>query len=199
MQRFIPTWKDPYDAGFELFGPDQITLDEGVTVLVGCNGSGKSTFLKNVEEYLEANKIANIVLKDELTPEVMASDKWIEPIRRFMLTGSTSERFTSDDTSDERWILFDSIDYGWSIDNIQDFKNKILEVIKRDAYNLQIHLFIIITANSYEMTIGLPCLDVYSGHLVNFDSYEKYRSFIIKTRHRKDDRHGYEKGEHEDV
>lgn len=53
----IKTWRDPYDAGFSPTSPKEITLNKGLTVLVGCNGAGKSTLIANIEEYCKSIKI----------------------------------------------------------------------------------------------------------------------------------------------
>lgn len=38
----INTWRDPYDAGFTTTKPKQVSFQPGLTVLVGCNGAGKT-------------------------------------------------------------------------------------------------------------------------------------------------------------
>ena len=43
--REIKTWRDPYCEGWSICRPRQIELQLGLTVLVGCNGAGKTTFL----------------------------------------------------------------------------------------------------------------------------------------------------------
>lgn len=43
-ERTINTWRDPYDEGFSTCRSRQITIHSGLTVLVGCNGSGKQHF-----------------------------------------------------------------------------------------------------------------------------------------------------------
>lgn len=37
MSRIIKTWRDPYDAGFSTCRKKQIEIQQGLTVLVGCN------------------------------------------------------------------------------------------------------------------------------------------------------------------
>lgn len=57
MSYVIKTWRDPYDAGFNTTSARKVILEEGLTVLIGCNGAGKSTFLKNVEEQVKKENI----------------------------------------------------------------------------------------------------------------------------------------------
>ena len=53
----LNTWRDPYDEGFNISNRRQIELQEGVTVLVGCNGFGKTTTLHNLKEQLRKQNI----------------------------------------------------------------------------------------------------------------------------------------------
>ena len=57
MDRRIKLWKDPYDCGFNLYKKRTIELKPGITVLVGCNGIGKTTLLHNIEDVLKKEKI----------------------------------------------------------------------------------------------------------------------------------------------
>lgn len=56
--------KNYYDEDFEIFKPNEINIEPGLTVLVGCNGYGKTTFLKILKHQLE----------DEKTPFINYSD-----------------------------------------------------------------------------------------------------------------------------
>lgn len=56
MRKF-KTWRDPYDEGYSTTRPKEIELNEGLTILVGCNGLGKSTLINNIEEECKANHI----------------------------------------------------------------------------------------------------------------------------------------------
>ncbi len=53
----IKVWKDPYDAGFSICKSNKIEIQEGLTVLVGCNGSGKSTMIHNIKEVIDKEKL----------------------------------------------------------------------------------------------------------------------------------------------
>ena len=55
--REIKVWKDPYGAGFEICRKRKIHLEEGLTVLVGCNGTGKSTLIQNIKSELDKANI----------------------------------------------------------------------------------------------------------------------------------------------
>ena len=88
----------------------------------------------------------------------------------------------------ERWILLDAVDSGLSIDNIIDLKcflQMIISDFKKHGYDL----YIVISANEYELANGEQCFDVNNGKYVKFDCYEDFRNFIVKSREMKDKRY----------
>lgn len=46
-----------YEENDELFKTDSVEIYPGVTALVGCNGSGKSTMAQIIKEYCKTNDI----------------------------------------------------------------------------------------------------------------------------------------------
>ncbi len=56
----IKTWRDPYGEGFSTCRPVKIDIDSGLTILVGCNGAGKTTMLRNIKEKLKEDNIPMI-------------------------------------------------------------------------------------------------------------------------------------------
>jgi hypothetical protein len=87
----------------------------------------------------------------------------------------------------ERWILLDAVDSGLSVDNIVDIKEYLFKTILEDDFDGQI--YIVVSANEYELCRGENCFDVYGGKYVKFPNYEKYRNFILKSREIKDKRY----------
>ena len=123
-------------------------------------------------------------------------------MREFIMTGETpkSKRdkrlrsiFSSDDDNDEtepcnkRFVIMDAVDSGYSIDNVIELKD-LLHMIIDDAKNNGIELYIIVSANEYELAADEACLDVTNGKYLKFDNYESFRSFIIKSRKKKNTR-----------
>lgn len=229
----IKTWRDPYDAGFNTITPKEITLEPGLTVLVGCNGAGKTTLLMNIKEHCKAVKVPCHMynnLRDggdshigsmlagcgELPSDDlgMAISIWTasegEAIKlnlgrqstlykEFLHTGNfknRSYRFSrlfSDDKEDKlqetniRVLLFDATDSGLSIDNVCDIK-RLFKLIRADAKEKGLELYLIISANEYELCRGEQCFDVNRGIYLTFNDYEDYRKFILKSRERKENR-----------
>lgn len=86
----------------------------------------------------------------------------------------------------EFWIFLDGVDSGFSVDAIEDLKRGLFDTIfgcypDKDIY-------IIASANEYEMARGEKCFDTVNCRYVNIKSYERYRSLVLKSREYKDER-----------
>lgn len=84
----------------------------------------------------------------------------------------------------ERWLLFDSVDSGMSIDNLVELKNffnQILEISQRAG----VTTYIVITANGYELVDDMDCMDVTTGKYIRFKDYADFRKFILKSKQKK--------------
>lgn len=90
-----------------------------------------------------------------------------------------------DNTGNQRWIFFDAIDSGYSIDNVVEFK-ELLNLIVSDCNDHNLEPYIIVSANAYEMCADTPCLSVVDCAYTEFQDYQSYKDFILKTRKFKD-------------
>ena len=59
----------------------------------------------------------------------------------------------------------------------------------KDAEKYNVDLYIIVSANAYELVNNENCIDVMSGKNVRYDSYEEYKKAILNTRTKKDKRY----------
>ena len=85
------------------------------------------------------------------------------------------------------YLLIDDLDVGVSIDVLQDANRlfgRLVDYLKAN----NVTYYIIITANSYELTKGKRCIDIINMKEISFDSYEDYAKYVIKTRKFKDTR-----------
>ena len=125
----------------------------------------------------------------------------IQNVKEFIQTGETpdskrrkvwDEAFGSKDANEKpktnmRFIIMDAIDSGYSIDNVVDLK-ELFDIIIKNAKEQGMELYIIVSANEYELAANVPCLDVTNGKYLKFDTYESFKNFIMKTRKKKDAR-----------
>ena len=90
--------------------------------------------------------------------------------------------------SNERWILLDAMDSGYSIDNVIDMKD-FFKLVIDDAKAHEKEVYIVISSNEYELVHESNCFDVMEGKYILFASYDVYKKFILKTREKKDRRY----------
>lgn len=236
MGRTFTLKRDYYEDKIYIYKQKNMTINPGVTVLVGCNGCGKTTFINHIEKQLEKEKIP-VIKFDNLyegghnsISEAMSnfdysfvSDSWhssegerivlnigqlASRLRNFVENGidSKNQKFIqlaksienlvksreiedtdNDEISNERWILLDAVDSGLSVDNIVDLKNDLFDTILK--YNFGKEIYIIVSANEYEMARESRCFDVHSGKYIEFKNYDDYRNFILKSKEIKNKRY----------
>ena len=124
-------------------------------------------------------------------------------LKEFMITGRISDRFSrlgdafarfsgekgyEVPETKERWLLLDAIDSGFSIDNVVEAKDFFKMVIK-DFADHGYELYIVVSANEYELANGEDCFDVMNGKYVQFKNYDDFRKFILRSRVKKDKRY----------
>lgn len=120
-------------------------------------------------------------------------------LRKFIQTGDDGNRFSklgrllSDEekieiTSNERWILLDTMDSGYSIDNVIEMKD-FFQMVLDDSKMHGMEVYIVISSNEYELAHDSDCFDVMEGKYIRFTGYEEYKKFILKTREKKNKRY----------
>lgn len=230
MSRKFKLEPDWYGEDIRMYKKKTITLEEGVTVLVGCNGIGKTTLLQQIKESLTKQKIpvlsfdnlheggskslssaafngdwafaATAMASSEGENIIMNVGQLAGILRHFIETGQVSKPSdklarafarsmwgdkAEEVTSKERWLLLDAIDSGLSVDNVVDIKEQLFKTILETKGDKEV--YILVTANAYEMARGEQCFDVYNGKYIKLKTYEAYRKFILKTRDMKSQRY----------
>lgn len=225
MSRKFQLERDYYDEGFNLYKKKTIEIKPGVTVLVGCNGIGKTTLLRQMRDKLKKDKIPLIMfdnLKDggsnavseagflgnfgfmataiqssEGENIVMNMSNLAARLGQFVKDGNdpkeklhiavarslaaiNGEEIEEPEIPNERWILLDAVDSGLSVDNIVDLKEQLFQTILE--YNYENEIYIVISANEYEMARGEKCFDVYNGKYVKLKDYEEYRNLVLQSK-----------------
>ena len=198
--------RSPYNKGEILYKKSKIELKPGVTVLVGCNGCGKSTFIREVSTRLDKDNIPYLTYDNlhdggsnsfskamfhnnlELASTLFVSSEGEQIITNIGTYASEIGRFVrSNKDEKEIWIFLDAIDSGLSIDNILDMKEYLFKTIIDN--NSDKNIYIIVSANEYEMCNSENCFDVYNGKYIKFNNYDEYKQFIIKSKEIKDKRY----------
>ena len=231
MSRKFTLERDYYDEGFNLYKKKTVTIKSGVTVLVGCNGIGKSTLLRQIRDSLKKDNIpyvsfdnlkdggghareragfygdfsflATSICSSEGENIVMNMGNLAARLGKFVRDGEDpkekkfsklartiaqieGEEIEEVEIPKERWILLDAVDSGLSVDNIVDIKEQLFKTILEHNYGNEI--YIIISANEYEMTRGEQCFDVYNGKYLTFKDYEEYRDLVLQSKEWKNQR-----------
>lgn len=219
----IKNIKNYYDEGFSICSKKMLEFEPGVTVLVGCNGIGKTTTLNIIADHCSMNDIPYIHYNNlekgnshglssaffygdyGLASALMSSSEGeritlnfgqeVKYMHDFIVTGKkknsakfealrdalSDHKMKEKDVPKERFILLDGIDSGASIDCVLELKSA-FKLMLEDAKKNNVELFIVISANEYELVDGSQCMDVTKGEYIYFDSYESYKKFILKTR-----------------
>ena len=198
--------KDYNGIGCKIYQKGTIAIQPGLTVLVGCNGIGKTTLMHQLVSQLKKADIPVIHfdnLRDggsharqsaftqqdfTLAATSMCSSEGENinmNIGQFAGKLASFQRYQVKPDAKELWIFLDAVDSGLSVDNIIELKS-FFDLIIEKTPNMDV--FIIVAANEYELARGEACFDVLRGKYVKFSSYERYRNFILKTREEKNKR-----------
>ncbi len=196
--------KEPFDKGTKIFKRKFITVEPGVTVLVGCNGAGKTTMLRQIENQLKKKNKKYLHFDNHSQGDHFAMDRYgfeenfnvlatmfcsSEGERIMVVLGEQAAkigRIARNSRGEDIYILMDAVDSGFSIDNVCELKEYLFQTVLEDHSDGDV--YIICTANSYEMARGEDCIDVESCTHRRFKDYEEYRDFVIESRRVKNER-----------
>lgn len=200
-----PDW---YDSGRKIYNKSSVEIKEGLTVLCGCNGCGKTTLLYQIKNTLKKENIpflhfnnlleggnnsvsesllhgdmsfvARAVCSSEGENINMNIGKFAQKMGAFVRKNQTEKKI---------FFLMDAIDSGLSIDNVVDTKKYLFNFVIDDCRNKGICVYIIVSANEYELARGEQCLDTLNLKYIEFSDYESFRDYVIKTRKEKNRRY----------
>lgn len=203
---YIP--KDPEGLGVNFYKSNTVTFKPGLTVLVGCNGAGKTTLLKMIYDICTDDKNIGIYYfknlidgGSNLTSKMMDFGDTFKAAGRLLNSEGEnifdSFRSISHDIGvginkankssiSNFVVLLDGIDSGLSIDNIIMVKDEVLHFIPEIEKKRNNNVYIIVSANEFELAYNENCYDVVDSKYVSFNDYESYKEFIIKSGKKKD-------------
>lgn len=190
---------------FKIFNKKCISINEGLTILVGCNGAGKTTMLMQIESQLRDKNIPVLKYNNlhdgerKLKEKSLHSGDFVTLAKTVIssegeniincisfVANDIGKMVRDNQNSDEYWILLDAVDSGLSIDNIIELKRDLIKYI----ISIEKHktFYFVVSANSYEMARDENCFDVMNGKYVKFKDYDDYRNFITESRIKKNKR-----------
>ena len=196
--------RDPNDCG-NLYYRSKVAFEPGVTVLVGCNGCGKTTLIRQIKRLLEKDDIPYVAYDnlhdggsnarqragfygdvDFMATSMCSSEGENIVLNMGNMARSMGALTKKHPDAKELWFLFDAVDSGLSIDNVLDIKEYLFKTVFE--HNKDKDIYIVISANAYEMCRGEKCFDTWLCKYIDINSYDEYRDFVIKSRERKDKR-----------
>lgn len=207
MSRKFKIDRDYYGEGIKMYSKCTIEIEPGVTILVGCNGAGKTTLLKQLYKKVQNENIPCVMFDNlhdggsyarekaafcndfSYIASSMCSSEGENICLNMQKFASVIGRLFKNNPNDqEYWIFADAVDSGFSVDNIVDLKEGLFDTIL-DVYKNK-DVYIVVSANSYEMARNEKCFDVINGKYISIKSYEKYRNVILKSREQKEKIYG---------
>lgn len=188
--------------GLKLRKRKTFELKPGISVLVGCNGAGKTTLLNEIRAYCERNEIPckNVDFLKEGSKHTLFRDEYdISWFATSMICSEGEKTIlklrdvarelgsfcTKNKDADSIFILLDALDSGFSIDNIVAVKEQLFATIMNE-FESRGNLYILVSTNDYEFTIGEDCFDVQECKYRRFPTYKVYKNFVIKSREKRD-------------
>lgn len=195
--RTITVDKNPYNR--KLFTKDEINIEEGINILVGPNGMGKSTlitfimnqirelkddsiYIQKYDNFYEGGQSAKtaygFVGDTNALVRAFTSSEGEQIYDNFgaLVIPKLKKKIESNKNIKEVWLVLDGLDSGLSIDVIKEVKDFLHFLIDNLSDK---KVYIIVAANSYEMTIGEKCIDVNTlKYHKEFKTYNSYSKFI---------------------
>ena len=187
-----------YEDEWKLYKNGVFELKEGLTILVGCNGYGKSTTIKAFENIIKnagyeilrfnnyhegGSKSVGKALFDNdlsLAASIITGSEGEGVLSNIFKIARKLGNYVNSFNQDKLFVFMDAID-SLSINTIDELKRKLFDLALKDAKRLNKKLYIFISANDYEFANGEQCLDVYNNKYITFKDYEEYKKFILKT------------------
>lgn len=153
----------------------------GSVLLDGDFAEGSYLYSSSEGECIKANLGRKTKLFQEFINKGIVND------RAYRFAKIFSDEDDGEIKSNDRVFLFDAVDSGLSVDSIVEVKD-LFDVMLDDFKDSGKNIYIIIAANEYELARNCECFDVNRGKYIRFKDYEDYRTFILCSRKKKEDR-----------
>lgn len=180
---------------YDLYKKHTFEFEEGITCLIGKNGSGKSTLLNIIKEetdcyyydneisekhnaskfgfYGDYGKLALSFISSE-GQNIRNNFEYIIP-----KIGEYIRKCIKNKTK-QSIILLDGLDSGISLDYIVLLKKDLFPLIIEDCKKNNVEVYIILSANNYELCNGEDCIRVSDAKHFKFKNYDEFRKIYLK-------------------
>lgn len=173
----VHLWNNLRDGGSNAFGSIMAGYgEEGDDVSMGA-----SLFSASEGEAIKMNIGRDSRLYKKFFETGYYKDK------KYRFASIFSDKYKEEISSKQRVILLDAADSGLSVDNIVEVKEMFHNMLE-DTNAMGLELYLVISANEYELARGENCFDVNKGKYITFKDYEEYRSFILSSKAFKENR-----------
>lgn len=196
---------DPYsDDDIKLYDNETFSFSPGVDILVGCNGSGKTTLLSRVEYKINHNNTDSMIAKVFKCCDTLGVVECVFTFGRgpddvgfgaTILSSSEGERMAlalrqafdwmwaqcKKDSIKSVFLLLDSLDSGIDIPTLRMIRRVLNEVVTVAKQDFNTDLYILVSANDYALVEGCCCLDVRTGKYIQFESWDDYADFCVRS------------------
>ena len=178
--------------------------ENGITVLTGANGAGKTSLLDALEDYCKKEKYACLHWSDNeygrangrsrlmMHPEMLgyisfrSEGQTISGSLDLFVVGQIRTIAKKHTGKKDYYILLDQLDSGLDVHQLVNFKDFLKNTVIPDLNKQGFTVYIVITANSYECVEGEFCVNCTNGKEVKINSYQKFKSYI-DTFYKEDD------------
>ena len=197
-----------------MYNKSIVYIYPGLTVLVGCNGIGKTTLITQLKErcnefnipYLDFNQVgmqSSSMMMDRMLnldndisglTSMYCQSEGKKIKETFCYFGKKYMKFMNEIKSEQERIFFffDAVDSGFSVDNVLEFKYDCVNSIIETCKNINKEAYIIVSCNEYEMARNENCIILPELNYRQIKSYNTYRKIILRSRRKLNRIHGYE-------